>query len=118
MRRRIRWGVLGCAGIAERAVIPAIQSSRLGRVTAIASRDLGRATEMAARFDIARASGSYEDLLADPAIDAIYNPLPNHLHVPLTIKALEHRKPVLCEKPIALGAAPAVELAAAQKAAG
>ena len=118
MRRRIRWGVLGCAGIAEKAVIPAIQSSRLGRVTAIASRDLGRATEMAARFDIARAYGSYEDLLADPAIDAIYNPLPNHLHVPLTIKALEHRKPVLCEKPIALGAAQAVELAAAQKAAG
>lgn len=118
MTRRIRWGVLGCAGIAEKAVIPAIQSSRLGRVTAIASRDLGRATEMAARFDIARAYGSYEDLLADPAIDAIYNPLPNHLHVPLTIKALEHRKPVLCEKPIALGAAQAVELAAAQKAAG
>lgn len=118
MTRRIRWGVLGCAGIAEKAVIPAIQSSRLGRVTAIASRDLGRATEMAARFDIARAYGSYEDMLADPAIDAIYNPLPNHLHVPLTIKALEHRKPVLCEKPIALGAAQAVELAAAQKAAG
>lgn len=118
MTPRIRWGVLGCAGIAAKAVIPAIQSSRLGRVTAIASRDLDRATEMAARFGIPKAHGSYEDLLADPEIDAIYNPLPNHLHVPLTIKALEHGKPVLCEKPIALDAAQAVELAAAQKAAG
>ncbi|EYR82681.1 MULTISPECIES: Gfo/Idh/MocA family oxidoreductase [Rhizobiaceae] len=118
MTPRIRWGVLGCAGIAAKAVIPAIQSSRLGRVTAIASRDLDRATEMAVRFGIPKAHGSYEDLLADPEIDAIYNPLPNHLHVPLTIKALEHGKPVLCEKPIALDAAQAVELAAAQKAAG
>lgn len=118
MTPRIRWGVLGCAGIAAKAVIPAIQSSRLGRVTAIASRDLDRATEMAARFGIPKAHGSYEDLLADPEIDAIYNPLPNHLHVPLTLRALEHGKPVLCEKPIALDAAQAMELAAAQKAAG
>ncbi|MCJ8056894.1 Gfo/Idh/MocA family oxidoreductase [Shinella curvata] len=118
MTPRIRWGVLGCAGIAAKAVIPAIQSSRLGRVTAIASRDLNRATEMAARFGIPKAHGSYEDLLADPEIDAIYNPLPNHLHVPLTIRALEHGKPVLCEKPIALDAAQAMDLAAAQKAAG
>lgn len=118
MTRTIRWGVLGCAGIAAKAVIPAIQSSRLGRVAAIASRDAGRAEEMAARFGIARAYGSYEDLLADPAIDAIYNPLPNHLHVPLTIRALEHGKPVLCEKPIALDAGQAMELAAAQKATG
>ncbi len=118
MTRTIRWGVLGCAGIAAKAVIPAIQSSRLGRVAAIASRDAGRAEEMAARFGIARAYGSYEDLLADPAIDAIYNPLPNHLHVPLTIRALEHGKPVLCEKPIALDAGEATALAAAQKATG
>jgi predicted dehydrogenase len=110
--------VLGCAGIAAKAVIPAIQSSRLGRVGAIASRDLDRAKAMAARFGIANAYGSYEDLLAAPEIDAIYNPLPNHLHVPLTIRALEHGKPVLCEKPIALDAAQAMELAAAQKAAG
>lgn len=118
MTRTIRWGVLGCAGIAAKAVIPAIQSSRLGRVAAIASRDAGRAEEMAARFGIPRAYGSYEDLLADPAIDAIYNPLPNHLHVPLTIRALEHGKPVLCEKPIALDAGEATALAAAQKATG
>jgi len=118
MTRTIRWGVLGCAGIAAKAVIPAIQSSRLGGVAAIASRDADKAKEMAARFGIAKSYGSYEDLLADPEIDAIYNPLPNHLHVPLTIKALEHGKPVLCEKPIALDAAQATALAAAQKAAG
>lgn len=118
MTRTIRWGVLGCAGIAAKAVIPAIQSSRLGRVAAIASRDLNKAKEMAARFGIAKAYGSYEDLLADPAIDAVYNPLPNHLHVSLTIRALEQGKPVLCEKPVALDAAEARMLLAAQKAAG
>lgn len=118
MTRMLRWGVLGCARIAAKAVIPAIQSSRLGRVQAIASRDIGKARKMAARFDIATAYGSYEELLADPAIDAIYNPLPNHLHVPMTIKALEHGKPVLCEKPVALDAAEAMTLAAAQEVSG
>lgn len=118
MTRTIRWGVLGCAGIAAKAVIPAIQSSRLGRVAGIASRDPARAKEMAARFGIAKAYGSYEDLLSDPDIDAIYNPLPNHLHVPMTIRSLEHGKPVLCEKPIALDAEQARELAAVQNAAG
>ncbi|KQV40770.1 MULTISPECIES: Gfo/Idh/MocA family oxidoreductase [unclassified Rhizobium] len=118
MSPTIRWGVLGCAGIAAKAVIPAIQSSRLGRVEAIASRDLDKAKALAARFGIAKAYGSYEALLADPEIDAIYNPLPNHLHVALTIKALQHGKPVLCEKPIALDAAEAMALVAAQKAAG
>lgn len=118
MTRTIRWGVLGCAGIAAKAVIPAIQSSRLGRVAAIASRDGAKAQQMAERFGIPTAYGSYEELLADPAIDAIYNPLPNHLHVPMTIRALEHGKPVLCEKPIALNAEEAITLAAAQKASG
>jgi predicted dehydrogenase len=118
MTATIRWGVLGCAGIAAKAAIPAIQSSRLGRVTAIASRDAGKASDMAARFGIAKAYGRYEDLLADPEIDAIYNPLPNHLHVPWTIKALEQGKPALCEKPIALDAAEAMTLADAQKATG
>ena len=117
MTQMIRWGVLGCAGIAAKAVIPAIQSSRLGRVAAIASRDAEKASAMATRFGIEKTYGSYEDLLSDPDIDAIYNPLPNHLHVPMTIKALEHGKPVLCEKPIALNAAQASELAEAQKAA-
>lgn len=117
MTQMIKWGVLGCAGIAAKAVIPAIQSSRLGRVAAIASRDAEKASAMATRFGIEKSYGSYEDLLSDPDIDAIYNPLPNHLHVPTTIKALEHGKPVLCEKPIALNAAQASELAEAQKAA-
>ncbi|MDP9573108.1 UNVERIFIED_ORG: putative dehydrogenase [Agrobacterium larrymoorei] len=117
MTRTLKWGVLGCAGIAAKAVIPAIQSSRLGRVAAIASRDGEKASAMATRFGIEKSYGSYEDLLSDPDIDAIYNPLPNHLHVPMTIKALEHGKPVLCEKPIALNAAQASELAEAQKAA-
>ncbi|MGP4805215.1 Gfo/Idh/MocA family protein [Agrobacterium cavarae] len=117
MTQMIKWGVLGCAGIAAKAVIPSIQSSRLGRVAAIASRDAEKASAMATRFGIEKSYGSYEDLLSDPDIDAIYNPLPNHLHVPMTIKALEHGKPVLCEKPIALNAAQASELAEAQKAA-
>lgn len=117
MTQMIKWGVLGCAGIAAKAVIPAIQSSRSGCVAAIASRDAEKASAMATRFGIEKSYGSYEDLLSDPDIDAIYNPLPNHLHVPMTIKALEHGKPVLCEKPIALNAAQASELAEAQKAA-
>lgn len=117
MTRTIKWGVLGCAGIAAKAVIPAIQSSRLGRVAAIASRDAEKASAMATRFGIEKSYGTYEDLLSDPDIDAIYNPLPNHLHVPMTIRALEQGKPVLCEKPIALNAAQAKELADAQKAA-
>lgn len=117
MTKTIRWGVLGCAGIAVKAVIPAIQSSRSGRVAAIASRDLKKAEKTAAAFGITKAYGSYEALLADPEIDAIYNPLPNHLHAPLTIKALKQGKPVLCEEPIALSAEEAMALAAAQKAA-
>ncbi len=118
MTRTIRWGVLGCAGIAINAVIPAIQSSKFGRVTAIASRDLNKARQTAAAFQIPTAYGSYEELLADPNIDAIYNPLPNHLHVPLTRQALEHGKPVLCEKPIALSSQEAEELSAVEKRTG
>lgn len=111
---KIRWGILGCAGIARKAMIPGIRASRLGEIAAIASRDGARAAEWAAEFGIPRAHGSYDALLADPEVDAIYNPLPNHLHVPITIRALEAGKPVLCEKPVALNAAEARELAAAQ----
>jgi|GEM_PF-2591870 len=92
MTQAIRWGVLGCASIAAKAAIPGIQSSRLGRVTRIASRGAAKAKEMAGSFGIAKSYGSYEDLRADPEIDAIYNPLPNHLGAPLTIKALEQGK--------------------------
>jgi predicted dehydrogenase len=102
---RIRWGVLGAAKIAIKRVIPGIQKGQLSTVTAIASRDIDRARREAAALGIAKAYGSYEDLLADPEIDAVYNPLPNHLHVPWSTRAAEAGKHVLCEKPIALTAA-------------
>jgi predicted dehydrogenase len=105
--RKIRWGVLGAARIATEKVIPAMQRGRYSEVTAIASRDDGRARTVAAPLGIPKSYGSYEALLADPEIDAIYNPLPNHLHVPWTMKAAEAGKHVLCEKPIALSAAEA-----------
>ena len=107
---KIRWGVLGVAGIATRKVIPAMQQGSFSTVAAIASRDAGRAADAAAALGIGKAYGSYEALLDDPEIDAIYNPLPNHLHVPWTIRAAERGKHVLCEKPIALGAAEAQQL--------
>ena len=109
---RLRWGVLGVAKIATRKVIPAMQKGERAVVTAIASRDLARAREAAAALGIAKAFGSYEELIADAEIDAVYNPLPNHLHVPWTIRAAEAGKHVLCEKPIALSAAEARTLLA------
>jgi predicted dehydrogenase len=99
---KIRWGVLGVARIATEKVIPAMQRGRLSQVTAIGSRDLQRARAAAPGLGIAKAYGSYQELLQDPEIDAIYNPLPNHLHVPLSIAALEAGKHVLCEKPLSL----------------
>lgn len=110
MQRKLRWGILGCAGIAVRAVIPGLQQSELNVVTAIASRDLDKAQETAERLGIATAYGSYEALLADEDIDAVYVPLPNHLHLPWTIRAAEAGKHVLCEKPIALDAAEAARM--------
>ncbi|TDX01868.1 Gfo/Idh/MocA family protein [Dinghuibacter silviterrae] len=98
----IRWGILGVAKIALKQVIPAMQQGKLTTVTAIASRDLHRAEAAAEDLGIPKAYGSYEELLADPEVDAVYNPLPNHLHVPWTLKALQAGKHVLCEKPIAL----------------
>ena len=99
---KVRWGVLGVAKIATDKVIPAMQRGRFTEVVAIASRDAARAREAAGRLGLASAHGSYEALIADPGIDAIYNPLPNHLHVPWTMRALEAGKHVLCEKPIGL----------------
>jgi predicted dehydrogenase len=109
---KIRWGVLGAAKIATEKVIPAMQRGEWSEVTAIASRDPEKARAAAAQLGIPKAYGSYEALLADKDIDAIYNPLPNHLHVPWTIKAAELGKHVLCEKPIALSAAEARQLMA------
>jgi predicted dehydrogenase len=102
MPTKIRWGVLGAANIATKKVIPAMQKGQFSTIAAIASRDLSRARRAAEDLGIEKAYGSYEELLADPAIDAIYNPLPNHLHVPWSIAAAEARKHVLCEKPISL----------------
>jgi len=112
----VRWGILGAANIALNKVIPAMRASRLAVPLAIASRDLTRAKAAAARLGIPRAYGSYEDLLADPEVDAIYNPLPNHLHVPWSVRAAQAGKHVLCEKPIALSADEARTLLAARDA--
>ena len=110
MRDRVRFGVLGVAKIATRKVIPAMQRGAWCQVTAIASRDLAKARDAAATLAIPTAYGSYEELLADPDIDVVYNPLPNHLHVPWSARAAEAGKHVLCEKPIALNAAEARRL--------
>jgi predicted dehydrogenase len=115
---KIRWGVLGVAKIATTKVIPAMQRASNVEVVAIASRDLNKASAAAAQLGIPRAYGSYEELLADPTIDAIYNPLPNHLHVPWSIRAAQAGKHVLCEKPIALSVAETRELIAARDKAG
>jgi predicted dehydrogenase len=109
---RIRWGVLSTADIGRKAVIPGLRRGELCEVVAISSRDPSRAAAVAAELGIPKAHGSYEELLADPDIDAIYNPLPNHLHMPWTIRALESGKHVLCEKPIGLNAREAEELLA------
>jgi predicted dehydrogenase len=102
--RKIRWGVLGAAKIARTKVIPAMQRSLECEVTALASRSLETARAAAGPLGISQAYGSYEELLADPDLDAVYIPLPNHLHVPWSIRAAEAGKHVLCEKPIGLGA--------------
>jgi predicted dehydrogenase len=100
--RTVRWGILSTAKIGTEKVIPAMQQGELSEITAIASRDADRARAAADALGIPQSYGSYEELLADPEIDAIYNPLPNHLHVSLSIQALEAGKHVLCEKPIGL----------------
>src|SRR5260370_11041477 len=109
--KKVRWRGRGTANIATGKVIPAMQQGSYCEITGIASRNLGKAQATAAQLGISKAYGSYEELLADPDIDAIYNPLPNHLHVPWSIKALQAGKHVLCEKPIALTTAEAQQLA-------
>src|SRR6185503_15440354 len=100
MARRLRWGVLGVAGIAVKKVVPGMRACTLSEVTAIASRDPARAQAAARELGLAKACGSYEELLDDPEIDVVYNPLPNHLHAEWTVRAAERGKHVLCEKPI------------------
>lgn len=115
MSNKVRWGIISTAKIGTKSVIPAMQKGQYSEITAIASRNLDSAKQTAAELNIPKAYGSYEELLADPDIDAIYNPLPNQLHVPLSIQALQAGKSVLCEKPIAMTTAEAQQLADAAK---
>jgi predicted dehydrogenase len=117
-QQKVKWGVLGAASIAVRKVIPGMQKGEWSEITAIASRDLNKARATASALKIQKAYGSYEKLLSDPEIEAVYNPLPNHLHVPWSIKAAEAGKHVLCEKPIALNAAEARTLLAVRERTG
>jgi predicted dehydrogenase len=112
----VRWGILGAANIAINRVIPALRASRLSTPIAIASRDLAEARAAAERLGIRRAYGSYDELLADADVEAVYNPLPNHMHVPWSVRAVQAGKHVLCEKPIALSADEARTLLAARDA--
>jgi len=108
--KKISWGVLSTAKIGRQKVIPAMQKGRYSEVTAIASRDFGKAQKVARELGIPKAYGTYDELLADKDIEAIYIPLPNHLHVEWAIRSLQAGKHVLCEKPIALNAQEAERL--------
>lgn len=110
--KKVKWGVLGAASIAVRKVIPGMQKGAYSEISAIASRDKRKAEDAAGKLGIAKAYGSYEELLRDGEIEAVYNPLPNHLHVPWSAKAAEAGKHVLCEKPISLTVAEAKSLLA------
>src|SRR5947199_9400073 len=112
--QKVSWGVLSTSDIGIGQVIAAMQQGTYCEIAAIASRSPEKARAAAALLGIPKAYGSYEELLADPEIDAIYNPLPNHLHVPWSIKALQAGKHVLCEKPIGMSAEEARELIAAR----
>lgn len=114
----LRWGILSTASVARTKVIPGIQRGDRCRVVAIASRDLDHARAVAAEAGIPTAHGSYEALLADPEVDAVYIPLPNHLHAEWTIAAVEAGKHVLCEKPLALTSAHAQRMVDAADAGG
>ena len=117
MGTEVQWGILGHATIARKCVIGAIQKYCNGAVRALASRTPDKARETAARHGIPLLYDSYEAVLADPAVTAVYIPLPNHLHLPWTLRALAAGKHVLCEKPLACSAAEAREMAAAARAA-
>jgi D-xylose 1-dehydrogenase (NADP+, D-xylono-1,5-lactone-forming) len=117
MARKLRWGLLSTANI-NRAVIPPLQASRRSELFGVASRDLDKAGDNAAHWGIPRFYGSYEEMLADPDIDVIYNPLPNHLHAEWTIHACQAGKHVLCEKPAALTPQDVDAMAEAARSAG
>ena len=114
----VRWGILGCARITRRGLIPGIRASRRGTLRALSSRDLATARAWAEEFGVPRAYGSYEELLADPEVDAVYIPLPNELHRTWVTAAADAGKHVLCEKPLALDAAEARAMVAHCRARG
>ncbi len=118
MPKTVRWGVLSTAKIGMKKVLPAMQQGQYTTIAAIASRDLATARKAASALGIPTAYGSYEELLADPAIDAIYNPLPNQFHIPWTIRAAEAGKHVLCEKPLSMTVAEAKTLLAVRSRTG
>jgi len=101
MGSKVKWGILGTAGIARKRVVPAMRDCKLAEVAAVGSRSLDKSREFAKEFGIPKACGSYEELINDPEIEVIYNPLPNHLHVEWSIRAASRGKHVLCEKPVA-----------------
>ncbi len=115
---KLRWGVLSTSNIGRAAVNPAIQASNNGELLAVASRDEARARDFAEKWGIPTHYGSYEALLADDSLDAVYIPLPNSIHREWTIRAAEAGKHVLCEKPLALNAAQCAEMQAAADANG
>jgi predicted dehydrogenase len=115
MTDRVRWGILSTANIGVHRFIPGAMASSNGTVTAIGGRDRNRTARVAAKLGIPRVHGSYDELLADPEIDAIYNPLPNTMHAEWTLRAAQAGKPVLCEKPLTRDAAEAASLVSACK---
>ncbi len=118
MSKKINWGIIGCAGIAERALIPAIKASANGVLYGIASRDKKRALDWARTHGFTKAYRDYQTLLDDGAIDVIYNPLPNSLHAEWSIRAARAGKHVLCEKPMAMNAAEVRDMRGAADQAG
>ncbi|MCB1124329.1 MAG: Gfo/Idh/MocA family oxidoreductase, partial [Verrucomicrobiae bacterium] len=112
---KVKWGILSTANFARERFLPGVLLAEKCEVVAIASRDLDKARDMADHFQIPKAYGTYEEILADPEIDLVYVPLPNHLHVDWAIKVLEAGKHVLCEKPLGLNKADAQRLVQASK---
>jgi D-xylose 1-dehydrogenase (NADP+, D-xylono-1,5-lactone-forming) len=116
MKKIIRWGILSTANIGRKAMIPALQASPLAEVMAVASRDSVRARQFADELGIPKVYGNYQAILDDPEIDAVYIPLPNHLHKPWSVKAAQAGKHILCEKPLALNHQECEEMIAAAEA--
>jgi predicted dehydrogenase len=112
---KVRWGIISTANIGTGRVIPSMQKGEYTEIRGLASRDLATAQAVAQKLGIPKAYGSYEEMLADPEIEAVYNPLPNHLHVAWSIKALQAGKHVLCEKPLAMNTAEAQQLLAVSR---